>query len=106
MVLQFRGARAPVVDEWFLTASGIKRRIEVRTMNFNLIPQFVVGTRRIATIPRRLAEFYARHLPLRIMDPPFELPKLKEAMQWHTLFDKDPAGVWLRGLLKQVAAEE
>ena len=40
------------------------------------------------------------------MDPPFELPKLKEAMQWHTLFDKDPAGVWLRGLLKQVAAEE
>ncbi len=67
VVLQFGRGRIPVQDEWFLTKLGVTRRIEVLAMNFNSVPQHIVGTKRIATIHRRLAEYYARYLP--VADP-------------------------------------
>ena len=104
VVLQFGRGRIPVQDEWFLTNLGVTRRIEVRAMNFNSVPQHVVGTKRIATIHRRLADHYARYRPLRILTPPYELPSLTEAVQWHSLFQEDAGNRWLRMLMKQVAS--
>jgi LysR family transcriptional regulator, nod-box dependent transcriptional activator len=105
VVLQFGRGRIPVQDEWFLTKLGVTRRIEVLAMNFNSVPQHIVGTKRIATIHRRLAEYYARYLPLRILTPPYELPQLTEAVQWHSLFTEDAGNRWLRTLLKQAASD-
>jgi LysR family transcriptional regulator, nod-box dependent transcriptional activator len=105
VVLQFGRGRIPVQDEWFLTRLGVARRIEVLAMNFNSVPQHVVGSSRIATTHRRLAEYYARYLPLKILTPPYDLPTLTEAVQWHSLFDEDAGNRWLRSLMKQVAME-
>jgi DNA-binding transcriptional LysR family regulator len=104
VVLQFGRGRIPVQDEWFLTKLGLTRRIEVRAMNFNSVPQHIVGSNRIATIHRRLAEHYVKYLPLRILTPPYELPCLTEAVQWHSLFGEDAGNRWLRTLLGQVAS--
>jgi DNA-binding transcriptional LysR family regulator len=105
VVLQFARGRIPVQDEWFLTKLGVTRRIEVLAMNFNSVPQHIVGTKRIATIHRRLAEHYARYLPLKILAPPYELPLLTEAVQWHGLFTEDAGNRWLRTLFKQAASD-
>ena len=102
VVLQF-GRRNPAIDEFFLNHLGVSRRIEVVALNFNAIPQCLVGTRRIATVQRRLAQFYAKYLPLRLIPPPFDIPPLRESMQWHTCFDQDPGSIWLRGILKSAA---
>jgi len=101
--VQLARGRSPVIDEWFLSRLGVNRRVEVLAMNFNSVPQYVVGTQRIATIHRRLAEYYCRHLPLRILPCPFELPVIAESLQWHTYFNKDPGRAWLCGVLKEVA---
>ena len=101
--VQLARGRSPVVDEWFLSRLGVKRRTEVSTISFSAVPQYVVGTQRIATVHRRLAEFYCRHLPLRILPCPFEMPTLVESVQWHRYFDKDPGRAWLCGILKDVA---
>lgn len=100
----FGRVRAPAVDQWFVERSGLERRIEVYAMNFGSIPQFVVGTRRIATVHRRLAEIFVRQLPLRIVPAPLDLPPLVEAVQWHSAFDQDPGTRWLRNLLKETAS--
>ncbi|MEP7243479.1 MAG: LysR family transcriptional regulator [Gammaproteobacteria bacterium] len=105
VVLQFARGRIPVQDELFLTKLGVTRRIEVLAMNFNSVPQHIVGSGRIATIHRRLAEHYARFLPLRILEPPYDLPSLTEAVQWHSILDRDAGNRWLRTLLKQVASD-
>jgi DNA-binding transcriptional LysR family regulator len=105
VVLQFGRGRVPVQDEWFLGTLGLKRRIEVLAMNFNSVPLHIVGSKRIATIHRRLAQYYARYLPLKILEPPYELPSLTEAVQWHTLFEEDAGNRWLRTLFKQVASQ-
>jgi LysR family transcriptional regulator, nod-box dependent transcriptional activator len=104
VVLQFGRGRIPVQDEWFLTKLGVTRRIEVLAMNFNSLPQHVIGSQRIATTQRRLAEYYARYFPLKIIEPPFDLPPLTEAVQWHSIFTEDPGNRWLRTLMKQVAS--
>jgi hypothetical protein len=83
----------------------VTRRIEVLAMNFNSVPQHIVGSRRVATIHRRLAEHYARYLPLKILEPPYPLPSITEAVQWHRLFDADAGNLWLRTLFRQVASE-
>src|SRR6185312_15638428 len=101
--VQLSRGRAPVLDEWFLSRLGVNRRIEVITMNFNALPQYIVGTHRIGTIHRRLARYYCRYLPLRVVPCPYEIPPILEAMQWHKYFDRDPGLGWLRGVLKEVA---
>jgi DNA-binding transcriptional LysR family regulator len=103
VMLQYTRARSAFIDEWFLNKLGVTRRVEVLAFNFNAVPQLIIGTRRVATLHRRLAEFYARYLPLRIVSPPFELPTLTEAVQWHRYFEDDPGNRWLRDLLVEAA---
>ena len=94
--------RIPAFDEWFLSRFGFARRIEVVATSFSTVPQFLVGTRRIAVMPERLARHYASLLPLRLLPPPIDIPPLTELLQWHRVQDKDPAIVWLRELIVEV----
>lgn len=100
---RFGKERTPAVDEWFFERFGHKRRIEVVAMAFNLLPQLVIGTNRIATMPESLARRYAAYLPLRLVAPPVEIPKLNEVIQWHRYRNGDAAITWLRGLLREIA---
>src|SRR5579871_1886035 len=84
IVVRFgRLQQLPTFDEWFVEQFGHQRRIELVTTAFNLVPQLLIGTSRIATLHRRLAVFYQRYLPLKLVAPPLEIPRLEESMQWH-----------------------
>ena len=95
---------ATFLDRWFLKQYGDARRVEVWVHSFMLIAHSVVGTDRIATVPSRLAIEMARSLPLRILQPPLELPRLTEVLQWPSHRDADPAHRWLRDLMRATAA--
>jgi DNA-binding transcriptional LysR family regulator len=94
----------PAYDEWFLERSDHQRRIEVITTTFNLVPQLLIGTSRIATVHRRLYDFYQRYLPLKAVPLPLRLPRIEECMQWHKSRDHDPGTIWLRSVLQKAAA--
>jgi LysR family transcriptional regulator, nod-box dependent transcriptional activator len=95
----------PTFDEWFVERFGHQRRIEVVTTAFNLVPQLLIGTSRIATGHCRLAAFYQKYLPLKLIAPPVKIPPLEECMQWHKSRDRDPGTIWLRSMLTSVIAE-
>lgn len=95
----------PTFDEWFTQQLAQDRKIEVVTTAFNLVPQLIIGTSRIATVHRRLALFYQRFLPLRIVAPPLKIPKFEQFMQWHRSRDRDPGSIWLRSVLKRAITE-
>lgn len=94
----------PNFDEMYLRRLKFKRRAEVVTHSFDVVPHLVVGTDRIATVATRLAKKYARFLPLRLIPLPFALPPMGEILQWHKYHDQDPAYTWLRGALSAHAA--
>jgi LysR family transcriptional regulator, nod-box dependent transcriptional activator len=90
----------PGFEQRILEGAGIQRKIAAVVSSFALVPQLVIGTTRIATIHRRLAMYYARHLPLRVLKPPVEFPPLQEEMQWHTYRESDPGLRWLRSVFR------
>lgn len=102
VVLQPMGQVA--LDEHHLAERGIRRRVAVSVPVFTWMPRLLVGTPRIALMPRRFALGYARTLPLKTVRPLFGLPPLDESMQWHPSRDRDRALAWLRQLILGVAA--
>lgn len=94
--------RIPSFEEWFLSAHGIKRQIVATSSTFNAQPMMILGTEYIATMHRRLAQIYARLLPLRLLTPEFETPGLCLVMQWNHFNNSDAGHRWLREQLKTI----
>ena len=81
-------------------------RVPVRPFlvhSFAAIPFTIPGSDLIATLPRRLAVEYARAYGLQVLEAPVRLPTVRYAAYWHERSHKDPAHVWLRGLVVAAA---
>lgn len=89
--------------ESFMRSRGIDRRIEVRVSSFTLIPEFLIGTGRLAVMHRRLAERVSRHYPIIYAPLPFAMPKMREMAQYHRARADDAGLRWLIGILMQAA---
>lgn len=99
------GDGRPALDDWLIQRLGIARQVDVRTYTFMSPAYLLPGTNRIATVHRRLANQAAKSIPIVIREIPYPLPKMEQAMQWHTHRTLDPGITWMRELLKRSAAE-
>ena len=104
VVREFADGRNLAMDAAHLHELGVQRRVAVALESFVLIPEFIIGTARIATVFRRQAQRFAQHYPLRILRAPLAFPDAVQVLQWHPYQDHDPAMSWFRGLLSQQAA--
>jgi len=102
VVLKSHGAIS-AVDDLFFSEHGIARHVKISAPNFTLLPRLVIGSRRIATVPSRLADNYRRLLPLKVIKAKFEMPALCETMQWHHSRQNDKALTWLRQTIVESA---
>ncbi len=104
VVCRMGTTRVAAFEEWFVERYGHVRRIETMVNSFTDMLRVLIGTQRIATTHTRLAALFARTTPLRLLKPPFEFPALVMALQWHSYRDVDPASIWMRKLIAEVAA--
>jgi LysR family transcriptional regulator, nod-box dependent transcriptional activator len=105
VAVHFGDEHSLAFEEWFLPRTGKQRRIETIVDNFSILPQVLIGTQRVATLHRRQAEQFAQHLPLRLVDTPFEMPPLVEVMAWPSHREHDPAHLWLRQVIQACVDE-
>jgi LysR family transcriptional regulator, nod-box dependent transcriptional activator len=105
VIVRFARGRQTTHDQQHLDRLGYQRNVAVTTPTFTLVPLYVVGTDRIATIHSRLARQYAEHLPLRILPSPIKFPILREVLQWQPHLASDPAVHWFRDVIKRAAHE-
>ncbi|MBP0625146.1 LysR family transcriptional regulator [Cupriavidus consociatus] len=106
VTVRFGRARRPSIEEFFLLELGLKRREDIILPTFELIPSMLSRTNRIATIPSRLAMYFAGVAPLRIIEVPLPLSTFTEAIQWPAQHNGDPASIWLRELLLNEAKNQ
>jgi LysR family transcriptional regulator, nod-box dependent transcriptional activator len=99
-----RGALQTTFDQQVLDQAGLSRHVSISVPLFTLVPRLVAGTQRIATVHARLAELYARSLPLRILAPPIAFPILTEVLEWHYHEEDDPCLAWFRKAIVRRAA--
>lgn len=105
VLIQFGGDQGPTHDERFLRERGIVRRADVIVPGLNVIPELIVGSHRIATVPSTLARKAAHQLPLRIIELPIEIPAHHAVLQWNKIRSSDLGMNWVKDRLIQVCAK-
>lgn len=83
---------------------GISPNVVLTTGGWLPLPFLVAGTDMVAAIPERLARRLGDSAGVTIVEPPLGPIELTEAAWWHPTYTTDPALVWLRGILREVAA--
>lgn len=99
-----RGRPGGTVDT-VLDQHGLSRRIALTLPHFLVAPFIVATTDLVLTIPERVARTFAAFLPLRIVDPPTDIPGFTMSLLWHDRRHHDPGHEWLRSELAAVAKE-
>jgi DNA-binding transcriptional LysR family regulator len=88
-----------------LAARGLRRVIGLTTPHFLAALAVVSQSDMAAPLPRRLAAAFAERFRLRLFEPPYASPPFEIMALWHRDHGAEPAIVWLRTVLRDVAAE-
>ncbi|MDH2413126.1 LysR family transcriptional regulator [Nocardioides sp. CER19] len=92
--------------ELAVEAEGLAdRTVLVQVTSLLTLPFAVAGTDMCAFVPSRLARRCLEILDLVVAETPVEPVRITEAAHWHPRREKDPAVVWLRNLLHDVAVD-
>ena len=102
VAVQFEMRGNPAHDDRFLEQHGFGKQVSVTVSSHALVPYFLVGSDRIATIHRKQAEIFACLFSLEIAELPIEIPVLREVFQWHRTNDDDAVLRYLRERLKEL----
>jgi DNA-binding transcriptional LysR family regulator len=98
-------AASPGVADNALAARGLSRVVGLRLSHFLMVPDVVAVTDLVAAVSRRVAEPFARRLPLRIFPPPLALPRGTVGQVWHERTHTSPSHAWLRGLIAELCKD-
>lgn len=100
MVTQTAGATSGI--DRALAALGHTREVSLRVSHFLNVPTLVAQTDLAAALSRRVAEPFARMMPLQIFEPPLRLRASRVGMVWHESLQDDPAQRWLRATVAEI----
>jgi DNA-binding transcriptional LysR family regulator len=102
--VSYDGTPLQTISELRFRELGIERPIEIRTQSFVIQPLMLPGGRFMVLLHERLGEYFAERVGIRLVDPPFAIRPMSEAMFWSPRADGDPAHRWLRAHVLQAAA--
>jgi LysR family transcriptional regulator, nod-box dependent transcriptional activator len=63
--------------------------------SFNSVPQFIIGTDRVAMMHTRLALSYSKST-FKVLPPSLKMPLVEECLQWHVSREHDPGNAWFK----------
>jgi DNA-binding transcriptional LysR family regulator len=97
--------RAGGIVDSVLEKNGLSRRVAVQAPTFLIVPYLLIGTTRIATVPRRMASELVRMHPLKILKPPVDIPGFTMCQGWHEIHRNDPGHRWLHDQLIEASRQ-
>lgn len=103
---RFGKSRVSAFEDWFMRRQKQQRRVEVCAPSFLSLPGLILGTGRIATMHRRMAEIVVGSKPLVMRELPFDIPPIREAVQWNIANNNDRALRWVVERLQAAAGSE
>ena len=91
------------LEDFLLSRQGLQRTIALRCQHYDAACRIVAESDLLLTMPRRQAESLRASRDVRLLPPPVELPAVESQLYWHQKSADDPANVWLRGQLRELA---
>ena len=92
------------VDE-ALRKHGVTREISVFTRHYQAALLLAEQHHLIVTIPTMAAEISRHTARVVVIEPPFDIPRMRLKMVWSPLLHNDPGHRWLRKLIKTVSEQ-
>lgn len=89
--------------EQSLERQGLQRKVVVEVSHLTVLPGVVSNTNLIATMPKRLAQLYAKYMDLQALKNPVYDDSVIVYQMWHNHFADDEGHQWFRRLAKQIA---
>jgi DNA-binding transcriptional LysR family regulator len=102
LVTQRGGVMERQVDD-ALAQIGRRRRIVLSTPHFFVVPHLLLETPLIATMHGRAARWLGGAFNLQTSPIPAAVSSFQESMVWHEVVDRDPAQLWLRQTILNLA---
>jgi DNA-binding transcriptional LysR family regulator len=84
---------------------GLKRNIAVSVPEYAITPYVLTQSDLVFTTGRIFAEQIAQSFPLEVLEAPRELGQMQFYMLWHECKHQSPDHVWMRQMIKSVAAD-
>jgi DNA-binding transcriptional LysR family regulator len=97
------GIGTSVVDA-ILAARGLRRRIVLVLPSSAGVPFIVAATDLVATLPSRIVKGLTPVPNVRVLSPPWSEVEVSPHMFWHRRTHSDPLRVWLRAVIREIAA--
>ncbi|WP_425327726.1 LysR family transcriptional regulator [Pseudomonas nitroreducens] len=98
------GQTKGMVDQW-LASQGLKRQIAYTTPNYLQAAHLVAATDLLTVLPTRLAEYFARLLPLQVLELPFDVGQFHLELVYLAQRERDTALQWLVERIVEAAPE-
>lgn len=96
-------SRTEEVIESYLARKRIRRRVILTTPHFASAPIIISRSDLIVTVPEPLARYFANiSAGLRVVQLPFDPPRIAIKQFWHRKFHHDARNRWLRAVLYEV----
>jgi len=106
VTVHFDQGRIPAFEDWYMRRRQKQRKVDAIAPSFASMISLILGTNRIGTIYRKMAERMAQHFPVAIAELPFEIPNICELAQWNLANNSDPAIRWFIERLKEVHIQD
>jgi DNA-binding transcriptional LysR family regulator len=100
-----RGLRRGQVDV-ALEKRGLSRRVALYVPHFFAVARVIAETDLLLTVPTRIADALARMLPIRVLQPPLDLPSFDTHLAWHERLAGDAGHAWLRSTIVSAATDK
>ncbi|XQM37942.1 LysR family transcriptional regulator [Cupriavidus sp. H19C3] len=86
-----------------LDRQGLKREVVASVSHFASIPEIVAATDYCATLPQLICRRLSHDARVKVLPTPVDLGTFPLHMAWHVRYRQDPAHIWLRALVADVA---
>ncbi|HLV78314.1 MAG TPA: LysR family transcriptional regulator [Marinobacter sp.] len=105
-VLVSSRTEGPGIEDFALSRLGAQRQIRLRCQHYYAACRVVAGSDLLLTMPETYARVIAGHANIEIIEPPAPFPSLDVHLYWHKAYEGEPALVWLRNLLRNLARDQ
>jgi len=104
-VVQAEGRSQEVFEE-YLRKLGVQRRVVLHVPHFMSIPLVIAKSDLVVTVPLAVGVAFARLTPVKLVRPPFALPRFDLKQHWHRRYHKDARNIWLRAMMMTLFNED
>jgi DNA-binding transcriptional LysR family regulator len=99
-----RGPSVPHSGEVALAELGLSQRNSMMLESHFMLPFFLDSSPLLAVIPERIGKLLQQQVRIRLLDPPFDTPRIAIYMSWHPRSTNDPGHQWLRTRIEKIVA--